>query len=147
MATDGQWLTLCRVLDNEAWSGDPRFATIDARRSNEEALDELIAAQTAFYSASELAGRLQTAGIGASPVNHLGDLLADPWYRDEYFTKLSGPEGCLFTTHSEPIRPFGRKQPVYRSPMLGEHTDEVLRGLFGMEQPAIDELYTAGVLA
>jgi hypothetical protein len=31
--------------------------------------------------------------------------------------------------------------------MLGEHTDEVLRGLFGMEQPAIDELYTAGVLA
>ena len=147
VATDGQWLTLCRVLDNEAWSGDPRFATIDARRSNEEALDELIAAQTAFYSASELAGRLQTAGIGASPVNHLGDLLADPWYRDEYFTELSGPEGCLFTTHSEPIRPFGRKQPVYRSPMLGEHTDEVLRGLFGMEQPAIDELYTARVLA
>jgi benzylsuccinate CoA-transferase BbsF subunit len=145
--TDDQWQALCRVLHEDAWSGDPRFATIDARRSNEEALDELIAAQTAFYSASELAGRLQTAGIGASPVNHIDDLLADPWYRDEYFTELSGPEGCLFTTHSEPIRPFGRKQPVYRSPMLGEHTDEVLRGLFGMEQPAIDELYTAGVLA
>jgi len=91
VATDGQWLTLCRVLDNDAWSGDPRFATIDARRSNEEALDELIAAQTAFYSASELAGRLQTAGIGASPVNHLGDLLADPWYPRRVLHRVERP--------------------------------------------------------
>jgi len=147
VSTEAQWEALCRSLDQDAWRCDARFATLDGRRANEDALDELIASQTVHFTAPELGGRLQTAGVRASPVNHLDDLLADPWYRDEYFTELSGPEGCLFTTHSEPIRPFGHKQPVYRSPMLGEHTDEVLHGLFGMEQPAIDELHAAGVLA
>jgi benzylsuccinate CoA-transferase BbsF subunit len=147
VAIEAQWQALCAVLGREAWCRDPRFAGVAARRAHESLLDELIAAQTAAWPAVELAQQLQAAGVPASPVNHLDDLLADPWYRTEYFTELAGPEGCVFTTHGEPIRPFGRKQPVTRSPSMGEHTDEIFRGLLGLEQPRIDELYAAGVLA
>ncbi|MHB8577649.1 MAG: CaiB/BaiF CoA transferase family protein [Dehalococcoidia bacterium] len=141
-----EWKSLCQTLDREDWLDDPRFATPAARRENETALDAAIAAETVRHEAPELAERLQRAGVAASAVNHLDDLLADPWYRAEYFTEIDGPEGCVFTTHAEPIRPFGRKHPVRRAPLLGEDTDEIMHGLLGLHQPSIDELYAAGVL-
>ncbi len=147
VSTEVQWQAFCSVMGQDSWSCDLRFGSMESRRANEALLDELIAERTANTHAPELARQLQAAGVAASPVNHLDDLLADPWYRSEYFTELEGPEGCIFTTHSEPIRPFGRKQPVTRSPMMGEHTDDVLRTLVGLEQPRIDELYAGGVLA
>ncbi len=146
-STTLQWQALCSVLGQDSWNHDPRFSSMESRLAHEALLNELVAAQTAFWPAAELVQQLQAAGVAAAPVNHLDDLLADPWYRAEYFTELGGPEGCVFTTHSEPIRPFGRKQPVTRSPMMGEHTDEILRSLVGLEQSRIDELYAAGVLA
>ena len=116
------------------------------RRANEEALDGLLAGETAHYTVDDLVARLRAAGVPAAPVNRLDHVLADPWYRVEYFSEVAGPEGCLFTVHGEPIRPAGRKQLVTRSPMLGEHTDDVLASLLGLTRAEIDELYAAGVL-
>jgi benzylsuccinate CoA-transferase BbsF subunit len=146
VATEAEWAGLCRVLGRAEWRADSRFATPGQRRAHEDALDAAIAAETACWSAEELAARLQEAGVPAAPVNHLGDLLADPWYREQYFSELAGPEGCLFTTHGEPIRPFGRKQPVTRAPLMGEHTDDVLHALLGLPPTEIDRLYAEGVL-
>ncbi len=146
VSSESEWTALCAALGRSAWANDPRFTSMDGRRANEDALDALIAAETATWQAEDLAERLQRAGVPAAPVNHLGDLLADPWYREQYFSEHDGPEGCMFTAHGEPIRPFGRKQPVARSPMLGEHTDDVLRDVLGITGDEIDRLYACGVL-
>jgi benzylsuccinate CoA-transferase BbsF subunit len=146
VSSESEWTALCAALGRSAWANDPRFASMDGRRANEDALDALIAAETITRRAEDLAERLQRAGVPAAPVNHLGDLLADPWYREQYFSEHEGPEGCMFTAHGEPIRPFGRKQPVARSPMLGEHTDDVLRDVLGITGDEIDRLYACGVL-
>jgi benzylsuccinate CoA-transferase BbsF subunit len=144
--SDEEWGALCRALGREEWLRDPRFATFGSRKSHEDALDALIAAETRGRTAEDLAARLQSVGVAAAPVNRIDHVLADPWYRAEYFSELPGPEGCLFTTHGEPIRPFGRKQPVARAPMLGEHTEVVLGELLGMARGEVDELYARGVL-
>jgi crotonobetainyl-CoA:carnitine CoA-transferase CaiB-like acyl-CoA transferase len=81
-----------------------------------------------------------------TPGPTVADLPADPWYRAEYFSELDAPEGCRFTAHGEPLRPFGRKQPVTRAPLMGEHTDEVFTALLGLDRAEIDRLYAAGVL-
>jgi len=143
---DAEFDALCAVLDRDAWCRDARFASPASRRAHEDALDALIGAATADADARALAERLQAAGVAAAPVNQLDDLLADPWYRAEYFSEVRGPEGCLFTTHGEVIRPEGRKQPVSVAPMLGEHTDAVLHELLGMNRAEIDALYAEGVL-
>ena len=44
------------------------------------------------------------------------------------------------------VQDFGRKQPVTRAPLLGEHTEVVLGELLGMGRGEIDELYARGVL-
>lgn len=145
-STDAEWQALCRVLGQAEWLTDARFATPESRRAHEDALDALIEAETRGCDVTELAGRLQRAGVPASPVNRLDHVLADPWYRNEYFAEIEGPEGCLFTTYAEPIRPEGAKHPVARAPMLGEHTESVLQSLLGMSRAETDALYAAGVL-
>lgn len=146
VVTEAEWAGLCRVLGREDWLADPRFGTPELRRLHEDALDELIAGETLRRQAEELAARLQGAGVPAAPVKHIGDLLADPWYRDQYFRELAGPEGCRFTTHGEPIHPWGQKQPVRRAPLMGEHTDEVFHALLGLAPAEVNRLYAAGVL-
>ncbi|MGH2599840.1 MAG: CaiB/BaiF CoA transferase family protein [Dehalococcoidia bacterium] len=146
VAAEAEWAALCGVLGHEEWRSDPRFATDAARRANEDALDALIAEETRRRQVEDLAAGLQAAGVAAAPVNRLDHLLADPWYRTEYFSELPGPEGCIFTVHGEPIRPFDRKQPVSRAPLLGEHTENVLESLLGLTRAEIDQLYAAGVL-
>ena len=146
VASDAEWESLCRALGHEDWRCDPRFATAESRRANEDELDALIGSETRRWKAEELADRLQAAGVAAAAVNRLDHVLADPWYRAEYFSELPAPEGCLFTIHGEPIRPFGRKQAVARAPLLGEHTETVLRSLLGLTPQEITDLYAAGVL-
>jgi benzylsuccinate CoA-transferase BbsF subunit len=146
VSTDAEWTALCRTLGHNDWLTDDRFATIDQRFAQEQALDDAIAAETPRWESHDLADRLQQAGVPAAPVNTLPDLLADPWHREQYFTDLDSPEGAVFTTHPEPLRPFGAKHPVRRSPMMGEHTDEVLQSLLGLKQDEINALYTSGAL-
>ncbi len=143
---DTQFAALAVVLGQPGWSTDHRFATDAARRAHEDELDQLIAVQTAEWQRDDLAARLQAAGVAAAPVNDLADLLHDPWYRAEYFAEIPGPEGCVFTTHAEPVRPNGHKHPVTRAPLMGEHTDSVLRSLLGLSREEINHLYTCGAL-
>jgi benzylsuccinate CoA-transferase BbsF subunit len=146
VSTEAQWAALCEVLNRPEWGTDPRFASEAGRRQHEEGLDELVSEETRRWEMSELADTLQARGVPAAPVNTVADLLADPWYRDEYFSEQDGPEGCRFTAHGEPIRPFSAKHPVRRAPMLGEHTEDVLGSLLGLFDTEIGRLYATGVL-
>jgi hypothetical protein len=85
-------------------------------------LDSLDRFETPHWKAEASAARLQAVGVAAAPVNRLDHVLADPWYRAEY--QRAERSGGMPSTHGEPIRPFGRKQPVSRAPMLGEHTED-----------------------
>jgi benzylsuccinate CoA-transferase BbsF subunit len=68
VSTDTHWSALCAVLDRRGWLTDPRFATAAQRRPHEQALDALIASETARWTADELAARLRAAGVPAAPV-------------------------------------------------------------------------------
>jgi benzylsuccinate CoA-transferase BbsF subunit len=144
--TDAEWAALCTALDRPDWLHDPRFSSVAGRLAHEESLDRLLEEETRRWTRQDLIARLQQAGVPAAPVNDLGDLLADPWYRAQYFSEINGPEGCTFTVHGEPIRPSGSKQPVVRAPLLGEHTEEVLRSLLGLTAEQIDRYVALGVL-
>ncbi len=143
---EDEWRALCLALERSEWLTDPRFSSLDERRRHEDALDALISAAVKDRDARGLATHLQRAGVAAAPVNNLGDLMADPWYQGQYFSQMVGPEGCAFTAHGEPLRPFRRKQEVTRAPTLGEHTEEVLRTILGLGDDEISTLYVCGAL-
>jgi benzylsuccinate CoA-transferase BbsF subunit len=86
---DGEWLALscwsdrefaalCQAIGHPALATDGRFAHVDARRANADALDATIAAWCAARRADTAAQALQDAGVHAYRVNTVADLFTDP---------------------------------------------------------------------
>jgi crotonobetainyl-CoA:carnitine CoA-transferase CaiB-like acyl-CoA transferase len=59
---------------------------------------------------------------------------------------MDHPETEPMTTHGEPITMSSVAPIVERAPLMGEHTEYVLKELLAVDEPAVDQLYVDGVL-
>jgi crotonobetainyl-CoA:carnitine CoA-transferase CaiB-like acyl-CoA transferase len=134
---------------NAPWSGDTRFATLDGRLAHTAELDRLVAAWTSARGAEETMARLQEAGVAAGLVGNAEDVCArDPQLAARgHFVEVPTPEGRSVRMDGPPFllseTPAGVGGP---GPLLGEHTDEVLRSLLGCDPDEVSELRAAGVI-
>ncbi|MCS6802886.1 MAG: CoA transferase [Chloroflexota bacterium] len=146
--SDDEWRRLAAAIGQPELADDPRFATLAARKANEDALDAIIAGWTRQWTPREAAERLQAAGVPAAPANTVTDLLRDQHllarrrYRridhPELGSTLVSEPGFLLT--ETPLLP--RRHPV----LLGEDTEAILRDLLGLDDEAIAMHYVEGVL-
>ncbi len=146
--TDEEWRALAEVMGRPDLGSDARFSTFEARKANEDALEELIAAWTADQDRWELAERLQSAGVPAAAVEDLEDLVThDPQLRGHYQTVRQpvAPE-LEILVDAEPIRAFGGEHALERSAGLGEHNEYVLREILGLSMEEFDQLVIEGVV-
>ncbi len=122
---------LSNALGYPEWTTDPRFATNPDRVRYRETLVGLIEAILRADTAQAWEQRLQAAGVAVAPVNDLPQVFADPQvlhsgqvtavaHPSAGEVKLVGPALILSET------PAAVRLPP---PMLGQHTEEVLRGL------------------
>lgn len=145
-----EWQRFSDALDNPAWCRDARFATLGDRVRNRAALDALVEEWTRTRTAEEVTERLQGAGVRAGVVADAEDLcLRDPQLRARrYWIDVETPEGNHVRLDGIPYRL--ERTPARVSgpgPLLGEHTDDVLRRLLGLEAHQIAALRAAGVVA
>jgi len=77
-ATDAQFRKLCVVLDVAALPDEPRFATVQQRVANRDALMERLAAASADLDRDKLLERLHAEGIPAGAIRGLDEVLALP---------------------------------------------------------------------
>jgi formyl-CoA transferase len=127
---------------------DARFDTLSARKENEEVLDEIVRAWTKTQDKRICAEQLQKIGVAASPVQDLRDLYErDPQTRDHYqiVHQPTAPEIDV-PIDREPARWMGFDHRLNRSPGIGEHTEEILKGLLGVSDEEFIELLVEGVL-
>jgi crotonobetainyl-CoA:carnitine CoA-transferase CaiB-like acyl-CoA transferase len=144
------WDRFCRVLGNPPWSGDSRFATHSDRITNRAALDAAVEAWTRRRTAEAVAAALQAEGIAASVVANAADICD----RDCQLKARNGsvrvptPEGQHVELDGLPFVLNGTPGAVRSpGPLLGEHTDVILRRVLGMTDRAIGALRTAHVVA
>jgi crotonobetainyl-CoA:carnitine CoA-transferase CaiB-like acyl-CoA transferase len=144
--SEEQWQALCHVAGAD-WAEDPRFATNAGRRSHEAALNSLLAAWTAGQQRDALAARLQAAGVPAAPVLDALEVAHDPGYDERGFVvDVTHPEAGTWRQAAIPYRLERTPLSVTRpSPMLGEHSAEVLQRLLGVKQDEYERLVTLGV--
>ena len=141
---DAEWARLCAQLGRPEFADDARFATHAARKRNEDALDEIVAAWTRGQDRWALAERLQADDIAAAPVEHLRDTLEhDPQLRQHYqrVRQPCAPD-VEIPIDREAIRFSGADPDLMRAPLPGEHNEQIVRGLLGLS----DEEYTRLVL-
>lgn len=142
---DEEWLSLCRVMDHLELVRNPDFATLLARKSHEEEIDDIVKTWTIDQDAEEAVARLQEAGVPAGVVQNAQDLLKDPqlsralWHLDHPELGPVHELGQAFVLS----KPGG--EPCTPSPCLGEHTEYVCRHLLGMSDDEFIELFSSGV--
>lgn len=144
-ATDNeQWQRLLRAIGKADLAGDPRFANSRDRAEHGSEIDALLAAWCLERTKNEAMDTLQDAGVPAGAVFDTMELQNDP------FLRKSG----MFATIQHPVRgpvvmpAFAVKMsdtfvPVRSSPLLGEHTEEVLSEWLGLSQEEIRQSRSA----
>ena len=144
--TEDEWQAFCQALGNPTWTRDPRFATLELRKQNEDALEELVAQWTRQHTAEEVMQRLQEAGVPAGVVQSMADLEKDPQLKErEWLVKLVHPVLGSFGHPTPPFKLSGTGARVRTSPCLGEHTEYVCTRLLGFSDQEFVELMQEGV--
>lgn len=145
---DEQWAALCRLIGRPELTDDVRFANHDARKRNEDALDEIIDRWTADGDKWDLADRLQSVGIAAAAVEHLADTYdRDPQLRHHYqiVHQPVRPEVDV-PIDREAAQWVGHDLRLRRSPGIGEHNEHVICDLLGRSNDDYVQLVIDDVL-
>ena len=138
VGNDGQFGKLCRVLDRPHWATDERFATNPGRVRSNAALTALLAEAFAGWPREALIAALDAAGVPAAPINTIDQVFADPQLQHRAMLQhVPHPLGGTVPQVVSPIRLQDAPLRFDRAPpLLGQHTDEVLRELGLAAEPA-----------
>ena len=148
VATDEQWLALRDALGQPAWATDASLLTGEGRRAAHDEIDEHLSAWCADRAAAEIVDCLWPAGVPVAKVMqpHEQPQLEQLQFR-RFFEDVEHPVTGAARHSTVPFRFSGRPGPfhVRHAPLLGEHNEEVLRGL-GLSDAEIAALESQGVI-
>ena len=145
--SESEWNSLCSLLGFSALLSRSDLRSVGARIDAREDIDAAIAAATGAADAWELSRTLQAAGIAASPVEDVGDLVAGDPMHNGFLKEIEHPAGVSMLLQHQPVTWNGERLPLGRAPFMGEHTHDVLSNVLGLDAEAITELAAEGVLS
>ena len=141
IASDDEFAALCEVLGTPSMAGDKSYARTPDRLRNVAMLESEVAARTRKFDRDELVKLLREKGIACGPVYGTLELMDDEAFRASgmMVTREHGDSGA----HAVPGLPvtFSAIEPDYRgAPRLGQHSEEILSGMLGMDADEIARL-------
>jgi crotonobetainyl-CoA:carnitine CoA-transferase CaiB-like acyl-CoA transferase len=146
---DADWQALGRAMGDPAWHGDAALSTAEGRRERHDEIDARIEAWTSQRGAREVEGLLQEAGVPAGAALDFRQLWHDPQLNARgAFREVTHPAfGVEVRATSQWERgPFA--PPIDRpAPCFGEHNDEVLGRILGLDEAAIEQLKCDSIIA
>jgi len=145
---DNLFRKFCEASGQAALGADPRFATNGKRVENRTELTRLLGEVFRQRTTADWVDLLEKAGVPNGPINDLAEVYAEPQVKARGIrVDLDHPVAGKLPTVASPMR-FSATPVDYRGapPVLGQHTDEVLRGLLGKSEAEIARLRTAGVV-
>jgi len=146
--SDEEWRRLALVMGLAAAERE-RYATLAARKADEDTLEALLATWTATRTPEALTALLQEAGLAAAPAMTNRELHDDPHLRERgFFVELDHPEVGARRHLGIPWAMSGTPCAVTRpAPCFGEATDYVLGDLLGIDAATRADLRARGIVA
>ena len=137
-----EWVRFCEAIARPKLSSDPRFHDLPARLANIAQLDHIVSEWTRDRSAYDITELLQSHSIPSAPVLKAAELLHNPQLK---------ARGFFDTLERKDTGPLPYAGPAWRlshtpgrlggpPPGLGQHSEEVLRELLGMNPSLIEDL-------
>ena len=150
VGNDGQYQRLTEAIGRPDLWEDERFKTNAGRVEHRRELVPLLAEIFRSRPRSEWLEVLRQAGVPVTPVNNVGEALADPQAEARgLLWRVEHPRLGETPLLASPLQHMSRTpaRPAAPPPLLGQHTSEVLQSTLGMSEDEIRSLVEAGVLA
>jgi formyl-CoA transferase len=146
-ANPEHWDRLLKLMGREDLLGDPCYATPADRVEREAEVDAIIATWTRQHTKHEAMTAVGNAGIPAGAVLDTMELHNDPSFEQRGIMQtIHHPTHGDFKMPAWPVRIDGKPPTLLTSPVLGQHTDEVLQSWLGMSAGEVETLRGDGVL-
>ena len=146
---DDQFRRLCDTVGLPGLPDDDRFRDNAARVQNRELLASLLGEKIRGNTREHWLSTLQAAGITVTSINTIADALADPQAAERGAVwEVEHPALGTVNLLGSPLRNLSRTpaEPQSHPPLLGEHTEEILRDALGMSDADIQALIADGVV-
>jgi formyl-CoA transferase len=139
--------TLAKVIGHADWLDDPNFNTPDARLPRLAQVFAEIEKWTMTLSKMEVMATLNPLNVPCGPILSMKELAEEPSLRKTgTVVEVDHPERGTYLTVGNPIKLSDSPADVRRSPLLGEHTEEVLRAFCGLNDEDIKSARQQGAI-
>jgi formyl-CoA transferase len=141
------WPALAKLIGHSELIDDPEYATPEARLNKLDRVFGTIEAWTQRYTKFQAMELLNEIDVPCGPILDIRELVEDKALAERgLIVEVEHPQRGVFKTISCPLVLSDSPVDVRTSPLLGEHTDEILHGLLGYSQQDIEELRATGVI-
>jgi formyl-CoA transferase len=124
------WPAICKVIEEEDWITNPHFATPEVRLPHLKMIFARIEEWTKTKTKFEAMDLLNKHDIPCGPILSMKEIAYEPSLRATgTVVEVDHPARGKYLTVGNPIKLSDSPTDVTRSPLLGEHTDEVLAQL------------------
>jgi formyl-CoA transferase len=148
VGNDGQFARLCAAAGIPEAATDPRFASNAARVANRDACAAAIAPAMKTRTTAEWVALLEPLGVPCGPINRLDQVFDNPQVRHRGLRiDVPHPLSGSVPLVANPIK-FSRTPLAFDTPppMLGQHTEEILRDLLNKSEAEVASLRQSGVI-
>lgn len=149
VANDELWRRFCAAAELGGIMDDPRFARAADRVRNRTELIPIVQAAIRRRSRDAWLAALDAAGVPCGAIRSVGEVCDGPLLRDrDMIATVDHPSAGTVRMVKSPVRLGSTPLDGYAPPpRLGEHTDEVLGGLLGLDPGEIARLRAEGAVA
>ena len=138
---------LARTIGHEDWLDDPEWNTPKARLSKLEKMFEEIEKWTMTKSKFEVMEILNPLNVPCGPVLSMKELAEEESLRASgTVVEIDHPTRGKYVSVGNPIKLSDSATAVERSPLLGEHTDQILSEVLGMDSADIEAARSVGAV-
>ncbi|MFL6947586.1 MAG: formyl-CoA transferase [Xanthobacteraceae bacterium] len=141
------WEKICDLIGKPEWKSDPDYATPPARLPRLKHIFNTIEEWTKTKTKFEVMEICNPLDIPVGPILSMKELADEPSLRETgTVVEVDHPTRGKYLTVGNPIKMSDSVSEVKRSPLLGEHTEEILKQVLGYSDGEIADIKTSGAV-
>jgi formyl-CoA transferase len=141
------WGPICDLIGKPEWKTDPDYATPPARLPRLKHIFATIEEWTTTMTKFEVMDKCNAVDIPVGPILSMKEIAEEQSLRATgTVVEVDHPGRGKYLTVGNPIKLSDSPQDVRRSPLLGEHTDEILRKVLGYSEKEVGEIRVSGAI-
>ena len=141
------WEKVCDLIGEPGWKTDPAYATPPARLDKLDAIFDRIEQWTMTKTKFEVMNLCNPLDIPVGPILSMKEIAEDMSLRETgTVVEVDHPERGKYLTVGMPVKLSDSPADVKRSPLLGEHNEEILAEVLGYSADEIDAIRASGAI-